>query len=511
MFMRDTDAFSWYLEKDAGLRSTIVAVAWLDGRPEFDVVTARLERATRLAPRFRQRALPAPGRLATPRWVDSEFDLSLHLRRMDAPRPHTRATVIEIARTEAMSSFDVSRPLWQFTLVEHLVDDEAALIMKVHHSLTDGIGGAKLALLLFEVTARSEPGDEVPLPEGHAAAPGALAMVRESLVHDTRRGVGSLQRALGRALPTSTRFVRHPLGSTSEAVTTVRSVGRFVKPVPDTLSPVMTGRGLDRHLSMLDVNFHDLKGAAASAGGSCNDGFVAALTGGLRRYHQRHGAPVAELRMTMPISVRKEGDPAASNRITLARFKVPVGVTDPAERIRLTGQRCRAARDERALPLSNTIAAALNLLPSVVVASMLKHIDLLASNVPGVSVPLYLGGAAVTGYHAFGPTTGSAVNVTLFTYCGSCCVGFTIDTAAVPDPDVLMECFREGFEEVLDLVGVHRPVGRPLGAGICGEQAPGTVRTRTEVPETRRAVVPPVDGPRPSRESRTGSEGGGNR
>jgi hypothetical protein len=171
---------------------------------------------------------------------------------------------------------------------------------------------------------------------------------------------------------------------------------------------------------------------------------------------------VGELRITLPISIRKEGDPAASNRITLARFKVPVGIADPAERVRLTGQQCRVARDERALPLSNTIAGTLNLLPSGVVGSMLKHIDFLASNVPGINVPLYLAGAPVSGYYAFGPTTGSSLNITLLTYCGTCCVGFTIDTAAVPDYDVLIECFREGFEEVLELAGDHHPVEPPL-------------------------------------------------
>ena len=86
---------------------------------------------------------------------------------------------------------------------------------------------------------------------------------------------------------------------------------------------------------------------------------------------------------------------------------MPVGVADPAERVRLTGERCRVARDDRALPLSNAIAGTLNLLPSSVVGGMLKHIDFLASNVPGVRVPLYLCGAPVSGYYAFGPTTGS--------------------------------------------------------------------------------------------------------
>ena len=112
LFMRDTDAFSWYLEKDPGLRSTIIAVTWLDRSPDFEALSARLDRATRLAPRFRQRPVDPPGRLANPRWTDTDFDLSLHLRRIDAPSPHTPDTVLDFARHEAMTGFDRSRPLW---------------------------------------------------------------------------------------------------------------------------------------------------------------------------------------------------------------------------------------------------------------------------------------------------------------------------------------------------------------------------------------------------------------
>jgi len=460
VFMRDTDAFSWYLEKDPGLRSTIVAVAWLEHPPDFNVVAARLERATRLAPRFRQHPVEPPGRLAAPRWVDADFDLSLHLRRIDSPAPHTPATVIDFARIEAMSSFDWSRPLWQFTLIDNLVGGRAALVMKVHHSLIDGIGGMQLAFLLFETTSEPDLGDEVPAPQAHV--PSAVELVWESLAYDWHRVVETVRHGLSGALPAAMHVARDPLGSTSDALATARSIGRFVQPVSDTLSQVMTARSLDRHLDMIAVDLHELKAAAASVGGTLNDGFVASVTGGLRRYHERHGAPVGDLRITLPISIRKEGDPAAGNRITLERFKVPVGVADPGERVQLTGQRCRAARGEPALAMTNAIAGTLNLLPSAVVGSMLKHIDFLASNVPGINIPIYLGGAPVTGYYAFGPTTGSSVNVTLLSYCGTCCVGITIDTAAVPDYDVLVECFREGFEEVLELAGDHHPVDVPL-------------------------------------------------
>ena len=96
----------------------------------------------------------------------------------------------------------------------------------------------------------------------------------------------------------------------------------------------------------------------------------------------------------MPIShAPDEDDPVGGNRITLERFTVPVGEADPGARVRMTGWRCRAARYEEALPLSDAVAGLLNLLPSGVVGSMLKHVDFLASDVPGVPVPLYLAGA----------------------------------------------------------------------------------------------------------------------
>ncbi len=471
-FMRGTDAFSWYLEKDPGLRSTIVAVAWLDRSPDVGVLTARLERATRLAPRFRQRPAEPPVRLANPRWVDTEFDLSLHLHRMEAPSPHTAETVVEFARVQAMTGFDRSRPLWQFTLIEHVDGGRAALVMKVHHSLTDGIGGMQLAFLLFETTRRSHPGD--PGPAAPPARPlSTVALVRESLVHDGRRLGGALRLAAAAALPVAVHVARDPWDSLTGALATVRSLGRFVEPVSDTLSPLMTGRSLDRYLDMLAVDLTDLKRAAGVVDGTVNDAFVAAVTGGLRRYHEHHGSPVAELRITLPISTRQEGDPPGGNRISLERFRVPVGLADAAERMRRIGRRCRTARDDRALPMSDAVAGTLNLLPSGVVGSMLKHIDFLASNVPGVGVPIYLAGAEVTGYYVFGPTTGSAVNVTLLSYRGTCCVGFTVDAGAVPDGEVLMECFRQGFEEVLVLGGHHRPVELPLRAGLPAAGSPG--------------------------------------
>jgi diacylglycerol O-acyltransferase / wax synthase len=146
-FMRASDAFSWYQEGDPALRSTIVSVIWLDRSPDWDELRSRLDNASKQIVRFRQKVEEPPARLATPRFViDEQFDPSWHIRRVQAP---TAAAVLEIARADAMTSFDRVRPLWKCTLVEQVDGDRAALVMKVHHSLTDGQGAMKLAPLLF--------------------------------------------------------------------------------------------------------------------------------------------------------------------------------------------------------------------------------------------------------------------------------------------------------------------------------------------------------------------------
>lgn len=476
-YMANTDALAWNMEHDPALRSTIVGVTWLAGRPDFDRLAERLDQLTRVARRFRQRPVRPPVPWATPVWVDCRLDLSLHLRRIEAPVPRTPAVVVEFARVEAMTEFEPSRPPWAVTLIEGIEGDRAAMVLKLHHSLTDGLGAVQLAALLFETTAEPGPAGtaEVPHPVPERGGP---ELAREAAVHTVRRLLHNAGHTWGQVVPVARSVARHPVRTTLDAVATVSSLGRFVMPVSDTLSPIMSGRGLDRHLDLIEVDLAELKAAAASRDTTCNDAFVASVTGGLRRYHEAHGAPVHDLRVTMPISLRRDDDPIGGNRITLERFTIPVGEVDPGERLRATAWRCRAARYEEAVPLSDAVAGVLNLLPPGVIGSMLKHVDFVASDVPGIPVPIFLAGAAVTGTYAFGPTTGAALNVTLVSYLDTCCIGCTIDTTAVPDPDVMMDCLRQGFDEVLALGGHHRPARSVLTGDATATEDPGPTALR---------------------------------
>ncbi len=70
---------------------TVGGAMVFEGGPglEHDALLARLESRLHLIPRYRQRlAMPAPGGLANPVWVDDEaFDLGWHIHHASTARP----------------------------------------------------------------------------------------------------------------------------------------------------------------------------------------------------------------------------------------------------------------------------------------------------------------------------------------------------------------------------------------------------------------------------------------
>jgi WS/DGAT/MGAT family acyltransferase len=218
----------------------------------------------------------------------------------------------------------------------------------------------------------------------------------------------------------------------------------------------MRGRSLAVRFDTFALALEDLKRAAKAVDGTLNDAFVGAVTGGLRRYHERHGRPAAELRMTMPINLRQgDEEGRAGNVFAPARFPVPVGVADPAARMRLIHELVSRQRSEPALAFLDDVTALLGRLPRVLSASlfgsMLKAIDFVTSNVPGPPFPVWASGARVEKMFGFGPLSGAAANVTLFSYDGQLHVAINTDPAAVPDPELFVQCLGEGVAEVLSV------------------------------------------------------------
>ncbi len=454
--MSDADALMWNIEKDPLLRSTIVTVLVFDRSPDFGKLLERVDRGSRLIPRMRQRVVTPVLRIGPPHWSgDPHFDLAYHVRHVCAPEPATLDTVLGLARTAAMAGFDRARPLWEYTLVDGLADGRAALVIKVHHSMTDGVGGMKLLMMLFDL--EREPGPPATLPDAvEPAVLGRLDLIAHSLDHRRRRALGIARRATASAVTAARDAVRDPVRAIGESVRVARSIARYLEPATTPRSPLMRERTLARQLATLEVPLDELKRAAKVAGGSVNDAFVAGIIGGLQRYHEFHGEPVDDLRMVMPINVRSEGDALGGNHFTPARLLVPLTVKDPAERVREVGRVLREIRDEPAVALTDAFAGVLNQLPTsvttAVFGALLKGADFVTSNVPGAPFPIFTGGAELERMFAFGPLSGAAASIVLLSHCGVCCLGINTDFVAIPDTEPFVRSLEAGLDEILALV-----------------------------------------------------------
>jgi WS/DGAT/MGAT family acyltransferase len=368
------------------------------------------------------------------------------MRRIAAPADGSFAGVLELARLAQMEDFDRARPLWKITLIDGLADGGAAVLCTFHHALSDGVGGIQIAKALFGLSD---------LPTEPASAPVVRRHLLGGYRDAGRYGLGLVGNLAAGVLSTGPQlvydFARHPdrmLKSTAELA---GSVYRTVRPVNRSGSALMTERTLARQLTTLEVPMPALRKAAHRCGGALNDAFVAGVAGGLRIYHEKHDVSVGALHLSMPINLRVEQDAPGGNRITLMRFDIPVDLTDPAERIERIHQRIERIRHEKSLPHTQLIAGFLNRVPRWYIGSILRHVDFVASDVPGIPIPVSLGGAKVCMQYAFGPTIGAAVNVTLVTYVDTCALGINVDAGAIPDIEVFRECLQAGFNEVLAL------------------------------------------------------------
>ncbi len=455
--MSDADALMWTIEKDPLLRSTITAVVLLDRPPDAPLLREVFDRATRTVPRLRQRVVGNPYSVAPPRWEhDPHFDLGYHLRWVRASGTGSLRDLLDIAQPIAMQGFDRARPLWECVVVDGLADGQAGVVLKLHHAITDGVGAVKIAMHLFDVE-REGPADRGPMPEApplHVLSP--VERLVDGVAHERRRLLGIATRSARSVAGAAAAAAGDARGAAQRLGEVTASIGRLLAPATQPLSPIMTGRSLSVHFDAITVPLAEMRAASKRADGKLNDAFVAAMVGGLRRYHDEHGSPVDSLRMTMPINIRNdETSDLAGNQFAPARFTVPLTIDDPVERMRVIRELVAFQRAEPALALTEPLAGLLYRLPTTVstgiFGSLLRGVDFVTSNVPGVPIPVFLAGARLQAQFAFGPMSGAASNLTLLSYLDEVQIAVNTDPAAVPDPDVFLACLQDSVAEICKL------------------------------------------------------------
>ena len=305
--MSASDTIMWSVERDPALRSTIIITFVLERAPDPGRLAAMLNRLIGSIPRLRQRVVEDPLGLAPPRWeVDPNFDPAYHMRHLRLPALGTVRDLYDLAAPIAADPFDRSRPLWEAFCVDGLAHGRFGIIWKVHHALADGQGLLWIMLNMIDAAGADDTPATVPpaLPTPLGTVPSWSAFEGIERLGDALRY--RVTGALDQARRTAAAVRRHipeltsnPIASAGALAETVGSIARVLRPAFAPMSPLWRARSLSSRFDDLEVPLEALRRAARGAGGSINDGFLAASAGGLARYHRAHRASVAALRVGM--------------------------------------------------------------------------------------------------------------------------------------------------------------------------------------------------------------------
>jgi len=426
-------------------------------------VMAVLARRAAAIPRLRRTArstwLPPGG--AT--WVDDPgFDVARHLRSDRLPAPAGRAELAAWVGRLMAEPLDRSRPPWEIH-VARLADGSAALLLKIHHALADGLGAAAIGTALVDgglrevpPAADAGPSPAGPSPAGPSPAGPSPAGPSPSLA---RRMLGLLP--AGGDVPQLVRGV-------TTAATVVRSAPRFTPGLPFDVTV-----GPARRFGAARVGLDDLRLVRRRHGGTVNDVLLALVTGALRTWLSGRGLVVdgIVLRAMVPVSRRRGGAEAGAqagaqagteagaggNRLSAYRVDLPVGEADPVRRlhtIRAAMDRNKAAGPEAGpgavAVLADLVPPAVHRVAAATAAAQASLLfDTTVTQVP-IPRPMSLAGAELRELYPLPPLApGQPVGIALSTYRDVVYVGLNADAAAVPDLDRLADGIPAALDELL--------------------------------------------------------------
>jgi diacylglycerol O-acyltransferase len=434
----------------AGTRASQLEVAYTctfdattaPGGYSFDGVRALLaERLPGIGP-FRRRLVEVPFGLDHPRWEDDpDFDLDNHLHRSALPSPGGAKELREMAAEVMSRPLDPEQPPWEMEIIEGLEGGKVGLIAKLHHAVIDGVSGAQLLAQLLDTTPEVAEASEVPHSWQPPALPTGIRLISDALPELLTSPLRAIRaaREVGR---TTWRLVSHAAGQGTEVSIPLGAPAQF--DVPMTAC---------RQVAFAETSLGEILALKDRLGLTLNDIVLAACSGALRTYlaaHDRETTP--PLVAVVPVSVRADAERGAiGNRLSAMFVPLATDRADRWDRLETVVAACDSAKaQERAVGYGAMAAAVSEAVPPAVAGPAmrlgaqlgavrrLRPANLVISNVPGPTVPLYFAGMRMEAVYPIGPVVdGVALNITVQSYRDSLFVGLNACSSVVPDAEPL--------------------------------------------------------------------------
>jgi WS/DGAT/MGAT family acyltransferase len=404
------------------------------------------------------RLVEVPLGLDRPAWVNApRLDLERHIRRIGVPHPGGPRELSALVGDLFAFKLDRTHPLWEIWYIEGLKGGQVGLLLKVHHSLVDGVHATRLYEVLFDLD-----------PAAPFDRPGTPEIAVERIPPDWEmalRAVPRLATTPLRAARTLQHLSRSALSMARFRVSPEWSAATFPFQAPRTsLNRVITPH---RDFAFCSLPLADIKAIKNAFSATVNDVVLGICTGALRRYLADRGElPGKPLIAQVPVAVHVGADDAWGNAVAVMGAALPTQLDDPAERLRFIHASTQSAKVmQRALGDDVLLDLADVAPPGILAAGVRAYsrlrlsehhppvFNLIVSNVAGPPFPLYLAGAQLESNYVLGPMLdGGGLNITVISYRDHVDFGFVVCPEVVEDPWLLAVATSAALAELQETV-----------------------------------------------------------
>ncbi|MGC1677913.1 MAG: wax ester/triacylglycerol synthase family O-acyltransferase [Candidatus Binataceae bacterium] len=413
------DATFIYAESQSGPLH-IGSIGMLEGRIDFEDILRHVESRIHLIPRYRQRLAPVPFNLAHAMMEDDpEFSVGNHVSNHQLPPGTSEAGALSIIMRGYETPLNRERPLWDMQVYQGVEGGRTAIVWRVHHCLVDGVSGVELLKVMYDFRPDPEP---VPPPET-PWVPNPPSSGTARFIEGAR---AQLLATIEGAQATAREMMSDP-GSAAKNAQALASAARSMTELATrriAQTPWNSGVATQRReIAWTRQSFADFRAIRQAFGGSVNDVVLTILTEGAARYLDHHGykGQGEELCIGCPVNVRhREERSALGNRVSMMFPTAPAAPMDVVERLHLIAAETERIKESgSAQSLESFMRLAEGVPPTIVAigsrmatgamdaaAAIAKvsgwkptpggfalpasMINFIATNVPGVQVPLYL-------------------------------------------------------------------------------------------------------------------------
>lgn len=406
----------------------------------IDVEALRTLVAAALAPipRYRQRI--ERRRSGAADWIDDPDDrIEHHVQTASVAAPGGPRELDALAGRLIATELPPEHSPWRVWTVTGLADGRGAVIAAFHHALIDGVAGFRLLEHTF-----GGPAPAASAAPPRPTRPGKLAALRRLVAP---RNAAALARLLRDGLRPASQI---------------------------GLNPARVGSA--RVVASHAVDLAAVQATAHAFGATSNDVVLAAVAGALRRFLARRDldpAALRDVRAMVPVARHARGShEAEGNRVVLLLVPLPVDEADPVACLRRVNAATRALKASHSVGGGDLLVAVSEITtPAVLVgvlrlALRLRGFNLIVTNIPGPTAPLFALGARllrVTPIVNLWPH--QAVGIAVASYAGQLVFGLQADRRVVPDLDRLRDDLAAALDALCD-AGTRALAAAPIAVSV---------------------------------------------